>query len=112
LKGNRASPSPVVAPPAVNVSASPPAIEVPPAVRQVERVVAACRDHAARGRISELWEIVQRSGCVDVWPCGLDAIKSPPSRSTAILEAPVALFCRVVVLALLERGVFVPSSFQ
>jgi hypothetical protein len=109
-KGNRASPSPVVVPPAVKVSAPPPAIDAPPAVRQVERVVAACRDHAARGRLSLLWKIADGAGCADIWQDGLTAVKTPGTRSAGILEPPAAMFVRVVVAALSARGVLVPDG--
>lgn len=86
-------------------SASPPTVEAPPAVRQVERAVAACGEHSARGPITKLWEVVERSGCADVWRCGLDAVKSPKEASTGRVEPPTAIFCRVVSAALGERGV-------
>lgn len=78
--------------------------------RQVERAVAVCRDLASRSRFRELWDVVDGAGCAHVWRDGLDAVKTGRGASTGVLEAPTALFVRVVAAGLASHGMELPAG--
>lgn len=84
------------------VTAPPQTVKSNPKAFRVEQAVARCGDLSARGRFSELWESVERSGRVDVWQDALDATKAAKNPSTGILGGAAAYFCAFVADALGE----------
>ena len=77
-------------------------------IQRVERVVAKIGNHSFRAVLGELWDTVERNGCVDLWQDGLDAVKSVESGSAGLPGGLGAYFCSVVAAGLAGRGIAVP----
>jgi hypothetical protein len=87
------------------VTASPSTVESKSGFpRSVTRAAAMCSDISASGRFLQLRIAVERGMCVDLWQDGLDAVKTARSGSTGILEASTAIFERVLLSGLADRG--------